>query len=149
MTVVIGYYFQVPYFLFTFTSVQKIMSSSSAIKERTNWKKVAFITGAVFMVAGAFDPLEGSAIIAAGSILVTISTNFSNDKHHHLFLASMIMILFGVYFMFYFSLLGGFGGKTSLSRWWGLFIVPYPAGWLLSIVLFIIRAVKKQRLPGN
>ncbi|MEQ1797768.1 MAG: hypothetical protein ABL872_07440 [Lacibacter sp.] len=125
------------------------MSSSSVIKEKTNWKKVAFITGAVFMIAGAFDPLEGSAIIAAGSILVTISTNLSNDKHHHLFLTSMIMILFGVYFMFYFSLLGGFGGRSSLSKWWGLFIVPYPAGWLLSIVLLIIHVIKKKKLPYN
>lgn len=149
MTPIIGCYFYMPYFLHAFTSLRKPMSSSSAIKEKTSWKKVAFTTGAVFMVAGAFDPLEGSVIIAAGSILVYISTNFSNDKHHHLFLASMIMILFGVYFLFYFSLLGGFGGKSSLSKWWGLLIVPYPAGWSLSIVLFVIRAIKKQKLPYN
>ena len=149
MTIIIGCYFYMSYFLYTFTCVQKTMSSSSAIKEKTNWKKFAFITGAVLLIAGAFDPLEGSVIIAAGSILVTVSTNLSNDKHHFLFLTSMIMILFGVYFMFYFSLLGGFGGKSSLLKWWGLLIVPYPAGWLLSIVLFIIRAIKKQKLPYN
>ncbi len=147
MTAIIGYYIYVPYFFCTFTSVHLPMSSISTIKEKTNWKKFAFISGAVLLIAGAFDPLEGSLIIVTGSILVTVATHLSNDKHHSLFLASMIMILFGIFFMFYFSLLGGIGGKSSLSIWWGLLIVPYPAGWILAIALLILRVIKKQKLP--
>jgi len=54
-----------------------------------------------------------------------------------------------VCFLFYFSALGGFGGSSSLSWCWGLLIVPYPAGWLLSVILLIIRAVKKQNMQAD
>ena len=119
------------------------------MKEKTNWKKVAFITGAVFLIAGAFDPLEGSVVILTGCALIALSTWLTKDRHYKLFLTGFILIITGVCFLFYFSALGGFGGSSSLSWCWGLLIVPYPAGWLLSVILLIIRAVKKQNMQAD
>ena len=115
------------------------------MKEKTNWKKLAFITGVVALVAGAFDPLEGSVVILIGSALLAVSTWLTKDRHHKLFLTSFIMILIGVCFLFYLSSLGGFGGQSTLSWWWGTLILPYPIGWLIAIVLLIIRAVKQNK----
>lgn len=149
MTAIIGYYFDMSYFLYALTCLRKQMSFSSTIKEKINWKKVAFITGVVLLVAGALDPLEGSVVILIGSALIAFSTWHTKDRHYKLFLTGFIMIVTGVCFLFYLSSLGGFGGSSSLSWWWGLLIVPYPAGWLLSIILLIIRAFKKRHLQTD
>jgi hypothetical protein len=55
------------------------------------------------------------------------------------------MIAVGVFFLFYLSSLGGFGGTSKLSIWWGLLIVPYPIGWLLSISLLIAQAINNMK----
>ena len=102
-----------------------------------------FVSGVVAIIVGAIDPLEGSVIIVAGSALLALSTYLTHDRHHKIFLASLIMIALGVGYMFYTSSLGGFGGPDNLSFWWALPILPYPIGWLISIILLIVRAVKK------
>jgi ABC-type multidrug transport system permease subunit len=55
-----------------------------------------------------------------------------------------LLITVGVIFLFYLSSLGGFGGTSTLSWWWGLLILPYPIGWLLQVVLLLIRAFRKK-----
>ena len=116
------------------------------MKEKMNWKKIAFITGVVALIAGAFDPLEGSVVIAAGSGLIALSTWLMKDRHYKLFITGFILIVIGVCLLFFLSSLGGFGGHSSLSQWWGLLILPYPAGWLLSVILLLVRTFKKQKL---
>lgn len=115
------------------------------MKEKVKWTRIVYIIGVIALIIGAIDPLEGSVIIAAGSALVALSTYVTHDRHQKIFLASAIMIIVGVSFLFYLSSLGGFGGKSILSWWWGTLILPYPIGWLMSIVILILRAVKKQR----
>jgi hypothetical protein len=53
------------------------------------------------------------------------------------------MIIVGVSFLFFLSSLGGFGGSSRLSWWWGFLIVPYPLGWLLAVIILILRTIKK------
>lgn len=105
--------------------------------------KVLFIIGIVAIIIGVLDPLEGSAAILAGSFLIASSMYFLKDKYWKLFLVGFILIAFGVFFMFYFSSLGGFGGNSKLSWWLISLIVPYPLGWLLIIILLILKGVKK------
>lgn len=100
----------------------------------------------VTLIIGAIDPLEGSVVIAFGSALLALSAYLKHDRHRKIFLASLVMILIGVFFMFYFSSLGGFGGTSTLSWWWGILILPYPFGWLTTVILLIVRAVKKPVL---
>jgi multisubunit Na+/H+ antiporter MnhB subunit len=119
------------------------------MKEKTKWTRIIFIIGVIALIIGAIDPLEGSVVIAAGSGFLALSTYLTSDRHQKIFLASLIMILIGVSFMFYLSSLGGFGGKSTLSWWWGTLILPYPFGWILSIITLIIRAFKKPETKNQ
>jgi uncharacterized membrane protein len=115
------------------------------MKIKAQWIKILNIIGIIAIIIGVVDPLEGSVLILAGSAAISFSTFVNKDRHWKLFLTSFLMIIVGVFFLFYLSALGGFGGNSSLSWWWGLLIIPYPAGWLLSIVLLIIRVFKKNQ----
>jgi hypothetical protein len=115
------------------------------MKTKINWTRVVYITGVVALIIGALDPMEGSVVIVFGSVLIALSAYLTHDRHWKIFLLSLIMILTGVFFLFYLSSLGGFGGTATLSWWWGTLILPYPIGWLVSIVILIIRGVKKHQ----
>jgi hypothetical protein len=115
------------------------------MKKKIPWTRILFITGVVAICIGALDPLEGSVVITIGSLLIAISAYLKHDRHWKWFLALFIAIAVGVFALFYLSSLGGFGGESDLSWWWGLCIIPYPLAWLASIVLLIVRAFKKQK----
>jgi hypothetical protein len=119
------------------------------MKEKSNWIRIIYIIGIIALIFGILDPLEGSVVIAAGSSLISLATYLTKDRHWKIFLASCIMILIGVFFMFYFSSMGGFGGSSTLSWWWGIVIIPYPVGWLMSIILLIVRAIKNPKEKGS
>lgn len=110
-----------------------------------NWLLVLHYASVAALVIGAIDPLEGSIFILVGSIILAITTQLKQDPRRKLFLVSAIMIVFGVFFLFYFSSLGGFGGNSSLSWWWSGLIVPYPLGWLMIITLLIWRTIQQRR----
>lgn len=107
--------------------------------------KILFITGIALIILGIIDFMEGSVVICTGSALTALSSYKNNDQHKKLFLGLFIAIFTGVFFLFFFSSLGGFGGKSTLSWWWGILILPYPFGWLIAILLLIIRYIRK---PG-
>ena len=115
------------------------------MKEERKWKRIIYVIGIIALIIGVLDPLEGSVIILVGSSLIALSSYLTKDRHWKIFLVSLIMIIMGVFFLFYFSSLGGFGGTSSLSWWWGTLILPYPLGWLMSIILLIVRAVKNVK----
>ena len=119
------------------------------MKNKIKWTRVVYTIGVIALIIGALDPLEGSVVIASGSLLIALSAYLTHDRHWKIFLLSLIMILIGVFFLFYLSSLGGFGGTATLSWWWGTLILPYPIGWLISIVILIIRAVKKRKQLTN
>jgi hypothetical protein len=61
---------------------------------------------------------------------------------------SFILIAVGVGAMFVLSAYGGIGGKSGHSMWWGLFILPYPVGWLMALaagVAGLVRFFKGRR----
>lgn len=111
----------------------------------SQWIRILYITGVVLLMAGAIDPLEGSVILLAGSILLTVTAFLNHDRHKKFFLLFSFFILFGVGALFYFSSLGGFGGNTNRSLWWGAFILPYPAGWLGTVILLLMRGIQNRK----
>lgn len=113
------------------------------MQPRRIWTRYLYIFGVIALIIGVIDPLEGSILISLGSISLAFSTYLNNDPQWKVFLSASLMIIFGVSFLFYFSSLGGFGGNSSLSWWWGVLIIPYPLGWLLSIIMLIFRLIKK------
>lgn len=115
------------------------------MKKKTKWSHIIYIAGVIALIIGAIDPLEGSVVVVTGSAFVALATYLSHDRHRKIFLLSFIMIAIGVGFMFYFSSLGGFDEGARLSWWWGSLILPYPAGWLMSIILLIKRVLAEQK----
>lgn len=113
--------------------------------EKAKWTRVIYIVGVVALIIGAIDPLEGSLLIIAGSALLALSAYVNNDRHSKIFTIALIMIVIGVFFMFYFSSIGGFGETSALSWWWGLLILPFPIGWITIIVVLIRRAIENKK----
>lgn len=99
------------------------------------WTKVFYIIGVAALIIGVLDPLEGSVVIGFGGALIALTTYLEHKPRWKIYLLAFILILIGVFFMFYFSSLGGFGGESKLSWWWITLIIPYPVGWILAIYL--------------
>lgn len=114
------------------------------MKDKAKWTRIIYIIGVVALIIVVIDPLEGSLLIMAGSALLALSAYATSDRHSKIFTASLIMIVIGVAFMFYFSSLGGFGVTSTLSWWWGLLILPFSIGWLTIITVLIRRAIKNK-----
>ncbi len=108
-----------------------------------------FVVGVIALLAGVIDPLEGSLAIAGGSGLITLSVYMTRDRYRESHLFAFILIVFGVFFLFFFSSLGGFGDGAVLSWWWALLILPYPLGWLLAVSLLVARLFRKQVKHSN
>lgn len=107
----------------------------NSAKAKIKWTKVFYIIGVVALIIGVLDPLEGSVVIGFGSALIALTTYLEHKLRWKIYLFAFILILIGVFFMFYFSSLGGFGGESKLSWWWIALIIPYPVGWILTIFL--------------
>jgi lipopolysaccharide export LptBFGC system permease protein LptF len=114
------------------------------MNKKIDLNRIDYITGIVAILLGTIDPLEGSVLIVAGTALITFSLFRKKDKHFKIFLTALFMIIIGVFFLFYLSSLGGIGGNSDLSWWWGLLIIPYPLGWILSITMLILRMIRKR-----
>lgn len=106
--------------------------------------RVLRVLAVALLLLGALDPMEGSVLIAAGSILLAIHVHLSNDIRKRLFITASVMIITGVLFLFFFSSLGGFG-KGHLSWWWGLFVLPYPTGWLITVISLLDTGIRKKK----
>lgn len=102
------------------------------------------ILAVALLLLGALDPMEGSVLIAVGSLLLAIQVRLSNDARKRLFIIAAGMILAGVFFLLYFSSLGGFG-EGHLSWWWGLLVLPYPMGWMITVVSLLDSSIQKKR----
>lgn len=112
------------------------MSSRSAL-----FARILTITGLLAMIAGALDPLEGSLVIVAGLALVAIGAAMTHSSHRPLIYWSLALAAAGVGALWGLSALGGFGGASGRSYWWGLLLVPYPVGWISGLV----GAIRKMR----
>ena len=99
------------------------------------WSRILKVGGGIAMMLGTIDPLEGSLLILSGSGLVALGT-FLAGKDHRTVLYwtwAFILIAVGVGAMFALSAMGGIGGKSGHSIWWGILVLPYPAGWLMAV----------------
>jgi hypothetical protein len=111
---------------------------------KTIWNRIVYIIGVVMFIVGTIDPLEGSVLIGAGCALITLATFLRQEWQWRIFFTSLVLIVIGVYFLFYFSDMGGFGGTSKLSWWWGILVLPYPIGWLIAVVTLITRIPRKS-----
>ena len=110
------------------------------------WKRILTVLGVVLFIIGTLDPMEGSVLILAGAVLISSIRFMDKKENWKLFCGATFCIIAGIFFLFYISSLGGIGGASALSWWYGLLILPYPIGWLTIVVLLISRAIKNRKL---
>ena len=103
--------------------------------------------GAIGLVAGAVDPLEGSFVILAGSALLWGGEVMKAPGRRHLRLWTSVfaLIAVGVGMLIGISAAGGIGGGSGRSWWWALLLLPYPAGWLLGVGGLLAGLVRSER----
>lgn len=102
---------------------------------RRVWSNVLVIAGGIGMVVGAIDPMEGSFLILLGSALLALGTYLGQAERRVIAykVSAFVLVLIGVAALWGLSLVGGFGGTSGRSMWWGLLILPYLVGWNMGI----------------
>jgi len=111
------------------------------------WPHLLVIVGGIAMLVGAVDPLEGCLVILPGSGLVTLGTFLGQTERalRRYWVLIVALIVVGVGAMFGLSAVGGIGGRSGHSMWWGLLILPYPIAWVMGIVNLLFRLARSLR----
>jgi len=99
------------------------------------WARMLVIAGYIGMLVGAIDPMEGSLLILPGSGLIVLGIFVGQGGHKQIYyrLWVLVLVAIGVGALWGLSIVGGFGGESGLSGWWGLLILPYLFGWSMGI----------------
>lgn len=115
------------------------------------WSRVLGIVGLAGMLIGAIDPLEGSPIIVVGGGLAALAALLGRTRRRWLLCWSFALVAVGVGAMWVLSALGGIGGDTGRSLWWGLWVLPYPVGWIGGLVgaVLIVVEFSGRRAPRD
>ena len=102
---------------------------------RKLWSRILVIVGSIGMLVGALDPMEGSLVILPGSGLVALGTCLGQAERRWMAyrLGVFILIAIGVGAMWGLTRVGGFGGNSGRSMWWGVLVLPYLIGWSMGI----------------
>ncbi|MCX6925055.1 MAG: hypothetical protein NT154_17855 [Verrucomicrobia bacterium] len=105
------------------------------MNSRILWSRILKAVGGIAMLLGTLDPLEGSLLILSGSGLVALGMYLSGKDGRTVlyWVWAFILIAVGVGAMFALSAVGGIGGRSGHSVWWGVLMLPYPAGWLMAV----------------
>lgn len=106
-----------------------------SIAQSSRLARALVTLGAVGMLVGAVDPMEGSLIILPGSGLIALGTFLGQGERRIIThrVVVFILIAIGVSALWGLSAVGGIGGKSGHSMWWAVLILPYLIGWLLGI----------------
>jgi hypothetical protein len=118
------------------------------MKNRTLWSLILVIVGLLAMLVGAIDPLEGSSVILPGSGVVLLGALLDKSRYRILLTWAFVLIAAGVGAMVVLTAIGGIGGHSGRSLWWGLFILPYPIGWITGLIGAILRLIEPFRRPA-
>lgn len=102
---------------------------------RSIWSRILIVVGSIAMLVGALDPMEGSVVILPGSGLVALGAFLGHSERRLIAyrVGVFILIVIGVGAMWGLSWVGGFGGPSGRSMWWGVLILPYLIGWSMGI----------------
>ncbi|WP_396200027.1 hypothetical protein [Gemmatimonas sp.] len=111
------------------------------------WFRPLVIAGLAGMLLGALDPLEGSLVIAAGSVLVGLGTPRQHSAVATRVRIACLLMVAGVAALWIMSDVGGVGGSTGRSMWWLLLVAPYPVGWALGLIGAVqrLRELRRER----
>ena len=100
--------------------------------------------GIALVLLGSIDHVEGSMVINLGSIVIAICSWIQNNRWKWWSLAATVLITIGVFSLWTISSFGGF--DPEIEWWWLLAILPYPAGWLGTLIIFVYLAFNEVKL---
>jgi hypothetical protein len=102
---------------------------------RSIWSRILILVGSIAMLVGALDPMEGSVVILPGGGLVALGTFLGQNERRLIAFRVLVFILIaiGVGALWGLSWVGGIGGNSGRSMWWGVLILPYLVGWSIGI----------------
>lgn len=102
---------------------------------RKLWSRILLTVGSIAMLVGALDPMEGSLVILPGSGLVALGTFVARSERRWIAyrVGVFLLIAIGVGAMWGLTQVGGVGGNSGRSMWWGVLILPYLIGWSMGI----------------
>jgi purine-cytosine permease-like protein len=114
------------------------------MNSRTLWSRVLKVVGGIAMMVGTLDPMEGSRLILPGSGMVALGMYLGGrDRRTVLYWTWVfILIAFGVGALFALNAIGGIGGKSGHSMWWGVLMLPHPLGWLMALLGAVISSLR-------
>ncbi len=115
---------------------------------RVFYARVLVVLGLAAMLLGAIDPLEGSFIVLPGAALSAVGASVGKSRYVGLLCWSVVLVAFGVAAMVVLSWMGGIGGHSGHSIWWGLTILPYPVGWLMGLVGTALVLIESRKNCG-
>jgi hypothetical protein len=114
------------------------------MNSRMLWSRIVKVGGGIAMLLGTLDPMEGSLLILPGSGLVALGMYLGGKDRKTVLYWTWVFILIavGVGALFGLSAVGGIGGRSGYSMWWGLLILPYPVGWLMALLGAVISSLR-------
>src|SRR5262252_107521 len=100
------------------------------------WSRILKVVGGILMLVGTLDPMEGSLLILPGSGLVALGAFLGKSERRVIRYWAWVfaLVAVGVGALFGLSAIGGIGGTSGHSMWWGVLILPYPVGWLMALL---------------
>lgn len=112
-----------------------VLAGPQSMNARKRWSRILVIVGSIAMLVGALDPMEGSLVILPGSGLVALGTFLGQSERRLIAYRVWVFILIaiGVGALWRLSMIGGIGGDTGHSMWWGVLVLPYLIGWSMGI----------------
>lgn len=102
---------------------------------------VLFAFGALGLLLGTLDPLEGAPLVLTATAALTLATFLRASRSRKLFAAALPLTAVGVAMLYALSTGGGIGGRSGRSWWWGTLLLPYVAGWLLAVLGSVLEIV--------
>ncbi len=113
--------------------------------------RILKVVGCIAMMLGTLDPLEGSLLILPGSGMVALGVYLGGKDRRTVWYWFWVFILIGVGVgaLFGLSAVGGIGGKSGHSVWWGVLLLPYAAGWLMALVGGVVALVRWVKGAGR
>jgi hypothetical protein len=107
--------------------------------------RILAIVGLAVMLIGLLDPLEGSVVILPGVGIAALGALVGHSRFARLLCCALALVAVGVAAMFAVSAVGGLGHGREYLVWWGLVVALYPIGFLLALVMAILRVIEAFR----
>jgi hypothetical protein len=114
------------------------------MREANRVSRALVIVGLILSLVGVIDPLEGAFVVAAGTGMIALGVGLGKSPYRAFAIGSFLLVATGVIALWVLSAAGGVGGDSGRSYAWALVLLPYPVGWLGSL----IGAIRALRVPA-